>query len=143
MYMQYKQSVAIVAAFILGFTSCRSGDQEDLTPFEKPEPLFVVQSADTAQLFKDILGTVNSFGFTITRNNNKEGVIEAFRRTRNEYDKIIIWMERNFSEPLKYVKVYFSFGRFIGPHRIKIDSIEEDKHVGMLKNSLMALSNMR
>jgi len=138
----HRQLIAIVAAFVLAIAGCTPGDQEDLTPFERPEPLFLVRSADTVRLFKEISGTVQGYGFTVTRNSSKEGVIEAFRRTQNEYDKIIIWMERDFSEPTKYVKVYFSFGRFFGLHRIKIDSAEEGKHVGMLKNSLRALSNL-
>jgi hypothetical protein len=139
----------VIFLFFVTVNGCGLIDRGDPTPFAAPVPLFVVETADVRYLLSNISVTVNNFGFNITNIDTLGGLIEATRHAQNEYDNVIIWMDRDLNDP-KYVKVFFLFGRFSGIQdggsglrRILIDSVEEEKHVGMLKKSLISLSSSK
>ncbi len=122
----------------------------DPTPLELPKPLMVIPTDTPSSLLKIITDTLKVYKYQITRSDFKEYIIEAKRNIKSnsqDYDKIIIWLERDFNEPLKFIKLYFIHGRYLkivsqktSIERIYINASQEDAYVGKLKKALIAIS---
>jgi hypothetical protein len=127
----------------------------DNTILERPTPLFNMQSnlgesSIGSDLLNEISDTLKRFNFDIMKLDNRDMQIESTRKispNRDDFDKVIIWIEKDFRMPDRYVKVYFAFGRFMNIvssdtkiRRIEITKIQEDKIVGDLKKSLISIS---
>ena len=123
----------------------------DPMPLARPVPLAVLKPHDPAMLLEQIVTTVKGAGFSITRIDENDQVIEAKRvdaAPSKNYDRVIVWLERDFRDPLKTIKVFFLYGRYEeivsttrSVERIAISPDREDQRVGALKQSLMSGGN--
>jgi hypothetical protein len=119
-------------------------------PLARPKYLTVIQTEDPATLLRTIVDTVRKAGFQIGQMDVKEQQFEATKNdtaSSKNYDRVIVWLERDVQEPAKYVKVYFLYGRYeeIMAEKMKISRVElfpheEEEHIGKLKQEILALS---
>ena len=98
-----------------------------------------------------ISDSVQHAGYKVNSFNVREAALEATKpddaQSKN-YDKIIIWLERDFQEPSKFIKLYMLYGRYEylfaqrrDVYRIQINQLFEDARVGKLKQSLLRLGS--
>jgi hypothetical protein len=121
----------------------------DPTPLVRPSPLAVLQTPEPAGVLNRIAVIVRSQGFIVSQLNVADQVIEARRpdpARAKAYDKVLIWLERDFNEPAARVKIFFFYGRYEeilasrrDVYRVEVSSAEEDAHVGTLKQALLSL----
>ena len=119
-------------------------------PFGRPKYLTVIQTNNASTLLRTISDLVKKEGFRIDQLDVKEQQLEATRQDNvpsKNYDKVIIWLEKDFQDPDKYIKVYFLYGRFMeilaeekGVYRVKVTDSAEEGRIGKLKQSIIALS---
>jgi hypothetical protein len=122
----------------------------DNTPLERPQPLFIMEHDSGSQLLTQISDTLKQHGFEIVKLDKRDMLIESTKRIsdhREDYDKVIIWLERDYMMPENYIKVYFLFGRFLEIvsfetriKRIEISTVQEENIIGELKKSLISIS---
>lgn len=121
----------------------------DNTELKRPEPLFSIESNAGKELLIQISDTLKLFGFKNVKLDNRNMVIESKKMiAEKDFDKIIIWLEWDYSFPNKIINVYLLFGRFryiisyqSKIRRIEISDIEEDNIIGELKRSLISINN--
>lgn len=141
--------------FVLIFSFKISWSQEpappvDPTPLERPLPLHIMK-IDTNFILLDLIAdTLENYKFNIVRRDDREQLIEAQRLdapNSKDHDKVLIWLERDFQEPQKYLKIFFQYGRYLliwsDVKRIKVDSDEEAERVGKLKNAIISISKRK
>jgi hypothetical protein len=119
-------------------------------PFGRPKYLTIIQTNNASTLLKTISEMVKKEGFKIDQLDIKEQQLEATRQDSapaKNYDKVILWLEKDFQDPDKFVKVYFLYGRFMeilaeekGVYRVKLTDSAEESRIGKLKQSIIALS---
>ena len=119
-------------------------------PLSRLEPIVVIQSSNGIRLLEIISDTIKHAGFKINRLDRGVLLIVATRADdapSKDYDQILIWLERDFKEPLKFISLYFLYGRFEeilakekGVYRIIVDTSFEEERVGKLKQALISLS---
>ncbi len=125
----------------------------DNTILSRPEPLFVIENVSGTKLLEEISDTLKSNGFSIVKFDNRDMQIESIKNIEQDsgnYDKVIIWFERDFFLPEKFIKIYLMFGRFLvvvssetRVRRIEVSDIQEENIIGGLKRSLISISNKR
>lgn len=118
-------------------------------PLERPKYLAVIQTENAAPLLGRISDLVKREGFNIDQVDAKDQQLMATRRDgpqSKSYDKVIIWLERDFQEPDKFVKIFFLYGRYMevlgaeaGIHRVKIPYSVEEERIGKLRQSVSSL----
>ena len=128
---------------------------EDPTPLKPPKPLVRIEASNDSTLWKAILNILKKFEFKLTNLDSKENVIEATRYHKSvgdllpsrDYDSVIIWLERDFDEPNKYIKIYLAYGLYSnvladisGARRFKTSPLWEEKNIGKLKEALVSIS---
>ena len=121
----------------------------DPTPFERPIPLSIVK-VDTHFILLDVIAdTLESYKFDIVRKDEREQLIEAKRLDKpdsKDHDKVLIWLERDFQEPQKYVKIFLQYGRYLeiwsDVKRIKINPEVENERIGKLKKAIISISKL-
>lgn len=121
----------------------------DNTELKRPEPLFSIESNAGKELLIQISDTLKLFGFKNVKLDNRNMVIESKKMiAEKDFDKIIIWLEWDYSFPNKIINVYLLFGRFryiisyqSKIRRIEVSDIEEDNIIGELKRSLISINN--
>jgi len=123
----------------------------DPNPLKRPTPLVVVKTDDAEALLKSIVDAVKNAGFDITTADFREAMIEAQKQDNQPskgYDRVIIWLERDFLDPSKFVKLYFLYGRYeslLGAekkiYRIKVAESYEEEKVGKFKQFLISIAN--
>ena len=147
----------ILITFSITFANCQdAAPPVDNTELERPESLFGINFSrgdfvPGEELLTEISDTLKKFNFEIIKHDTRDMQIEATRKitpTREDYDKVIIWLERDFLMPENYIKVYFLFGRFLKIissdtkiRRIELTNMEENEIVGDLKTSLISISH--
>lgn len=150
--MQSKKSVFIL--FIMILITTNSWTQEpapplDPAPLERPLPLSIME-IDTNFILLDLIAdTLESYKFNIIRRDDREQLIEAQRLDTpdsKDHDKILIWLERDFQAPQKYVKIFLQYGRYLKiwseVKRIKVDPDEETERIGKLKKAIISISKL-
>jgi hypothetical protein len=140
--------VAAIAALCLpGRTSAQALFAPDPTPLERPAPLKTLKSGDTAKICDAIAKALTDNGFKVTNQDCDVGDFEATKKTSTagEFDKVLIWLERDFEKPKDAVKLYFRYGRYETlaghpePVRIRTTATDEERNVGALKEALTSL----
>lgn len=119
----------------------------DPTPLERPAPLKVLKSGDTAKICDAIAKAVTDSGFKLTNQDCDVGELEATKNTNSagEFDKVLIWLEHDFEKPKDVTKIYFEYGRFetllghVEPVRIRTTAADEERNAGALKEALKSL----
>lgn len=154
-----KKHVLIFVTLLLLFSASSLKGQApappiDNAPLERPNYLtiFKIKNGDSESYFTAILDSVKKYGFSIVQNDLKEKLIVAEKHVGFEsknYDKIIIWFERDFQQPLVYVKVFLLCGRYkyiigakSGVFRIQLSKIEEELLFKELTYSIKSISNI-
>jgi len=163
--MQSKKGVFILFIMILITTNCWTQDPApsppsppppapapplDPNPLERPLPLSIMK-IDTNFILLDLIAdTLESYKFNIVRRDDKEEVLEAKRvdtPDSKDHDKVLIWLERDFQEPQKYVKIFLQYGRYLkiwsDVKRIKVDPDEETERIGKLKKAIISISKLK
>lgn len=121
----------------------------DNTELKRPEPLFSIESNAGKELMTQISDTLKLFHFENVRKDNRNMIFEFKKNLKEkDFDKIIIWFERDYSFPDKIINVYLLFGRFryifsneSKIRRIEVSDNEEDNIIGELKKSLISINN--
>jgi len=120
----------------------------DPTPLERPSAATVARTRDATVLFTAVGKVVTDNGFTILSQDARSGTMAATKSDEGSgenYDKVIVWLERDFQQPSEFVNIYFQYGRFekifgrSEPARIKISTQDEQRRVGQLKQALLSL----
>jgi hypothetical protein len=138
---------AIAALCFPGLTPAQTPYKTDPTPLERPAPLKTLKTGDAAKLCDAIAKALTDNGFNVTNQDCDIGEFEATKKTTTdgEFDKVVIWLERDFEKPNDAIKLYFRYGRFetlLGhpePVRISTTPADEDRNVGPLKEALKSL----
>jgi len=119
-------------------------------PLTRPQYLVVVSSSDVKELMKTIFDTITQAGFKIDHLDSKELQLEAIRPDHppsKDYDKVLLWLERDFQEPLRYVRIYLLYGRYEEiwgkVSRVEVSPSWEEDRIGGLKQSLISLFNSK
>jgi hypothetical protein len=155
-FSEYKmKNVYRIGLFIMLFLITGSlfaqqpGPQINEEPLQRPKPLVVLETNQPTVLMERIKTTIVNNGFKIDQVDMREQYLEATKLDGPEsknYDKIIVWLERDIEYPNRYLKVYFLYGRYIemisrklDVYRIKITPSEEEGRIGQLKQSLISI----
>jgi hypothetical protein len=143
-------SVIIAATGALcfpGLTPAQTPFKTDPVPLERPAPLRTLKTGDATRICDAILKALTDNNFKVTNQDCDVGEFAATRKTSTdgEFDKVLIWLERDFEKPKEAIKLYFRYGRFetlLGhpePVRISTTAADEERNVGALKEALMSL----
>ncbi|MGH7491167.1 MAG: hypothetical protein ACREOO_02105 [bacterium] len=150
--MRKKLILAAVCTGVIGLLDARAQQPAppiDHTPLARPRPAGVFQTNDVQKLLRMISDSVQHAGYKVNSFDVREAALEATKpddaQSKN-YDKVIIWLERDVQEPAKFVKLYMLYGRYEyllaqrrDVYRIQIDQTFEQARVGKLKESLLML----
>lgn len=119
-------------------------------PVVRPRYLTIIQTGDAEKLLKTISDIVMQGGFRVELLDPREQQLEATRADDVQskgYDKVTIWLERDFHEPYKYVKLFFFYERYREIlawkkdfYSVVISPSEEEERIGKLRQSLISLS---
>lgn len=150
--MQSNKGVFIL--FLMLLITANSWAQEaapplDPTPLERPIPLSIIKVDSNLALLDIIADTLAIYKFDLVRRDDREQVIEAKRMDAanlKDHDKVLIWLEKDFQEPEKYIKIYCQYGRFLkiwdDVKRVKVDAGEETERIGKLKQAIISISKL-
>jgi hypothetical protein len=123
----------------------------DNAPFQKPVYFSLIKTKNTNidEVLDSIAGRVIKAGYEVIARNVKEQQIEAEKkdsRNNDSYDRIIVWIERDFEKPNEIIKVYLLCGHFeyiLGAeskiYRIKINDIEENQRFNAVKKEIRSI----
>ena len=150
--MQTQKAIALLCLMMLFAANCWTQEPApplDPTPLERPIPLSIVKIDIHFILLDVIADTLESYKFDIVRKDEREQLIEAKRLDSpdsKDHDKVLIWLERDFQEPQKYVKIFLQYGRYLeiwsDVKRIKINPEEENERNGKLKKAIISISKL-
>jgi len=142
----------ILAALLLYLLPETSRAQQpvpvDPNPLERPSSMTVAKARDATALFATVAKVIGDNAFTIVSQDIREGTIVATKADQgsaNNFDRVIVWLERDFQAPSEFVNIYFLYGRFekvfghSEPVRIKVSAQDEQLRVGKLKRALLTL----
>jgi hypothetical protein len=124
------------------------GRPVDPTPLARPEPLVTLETAKPAELLGRLRSLVTAKGFAVKERKDADFYFAAQRPDGPaDYDRILVWLERDAREPQKAVHVHLLYGRFEemwvasgrGIHRVKVDEPFEDERIGNLKEAILNL----
>jgi|GEM_PF-6900471 len=120
------------------------GAVEDTTPLERPRPVLQVKTQTPSDILQRIVDVVITNGYAIQESDGSS--IDATKRDSNEsenYDRVIIWLERDFDRPSEIVKVFLIYGRFellwgnqIETVRIHLTEVEARNRVSDLRAAI-------
>jgi hypothetical protein len=148
MRMRPSLIIAVVAGLLFPkLATAQALFTPDPTALERPAPLKTLKTPDTAKVCEAITKTLAGNGFKTTHDDCDLGEFEATKKTNaaGEFDKVVIWLERDFEKPSQALRLYFLYGRFETlaghqePVRIKTTSVDEERNAGALKEALMSL----
>jgi hypothetical protein len=130
-----------------GRTPAQALFKTDPTPLERPAPLKTLKSGDAAKICDAIGKALTDNGFKAANQDCDSGEFEATKKTNaaGEFDKVLIWLERDFEKPKEVIKLYFLYGRYETlaghpePVRIVTNPADELQNVGALKDALTSL----
>jgi hypothetical protein len=150
--MQAQNGLSLLCFMMLFAANCWTQEPApplDPTPLERPIPLSIVKIDIHFILLDVIADTLESYKFDIVRKDEREQLIEAKRLDSpdsKDHDKVLIWLERDFQEPQKYVKIFLQYGRYLeiwsDVKRIKINPEEENERNGKLKKAIISISKL-
>jgi len=140
----------VIAVFALSLPVTASGQAiftTDPNPLERPAPLKTIKSGDSAKICDAVSKILKSNNFDIKDQDCDLGQFEATRKTGStgEFDKVLIWLERDFAKPKDVIKLFFLYGRFEtlaghqDPVRIKAPPDLEDQ-IHNLKDALISVT---
>jgi hypothetical protein len=143
------QAIQLIAFLMFLAAPSASGQAlivTDPNPLARPSPLTAYEIGDAAKVFSAVSKVLADNGFKPVRADSSLGELEETRPDQGNYDKILLWLERDFARPEKSVRLYFTYGRFekvVGRGeavRVKASPEDEDKRVGAVKQALLSLS---
>lgn len=124
--------------------------QIDPNPLVRPEALVSVSSTDPVGLLNKAHEKVAAAGYEIVRVDVSAGTLEAKRAdstSSKDYDKIILWLERDLREPDRYMKLYLQYGRYEeilaarrDVYRVVVTRAFEDARTAPIRIALIALA---
>jgi hypothetical protein len=122
----------------------------DPAPLARPEPLVSIDTARPAELLGRLRSLAAAKGFGIKERKDAELFFAAQRPDGpTDYDRILVWLERDARDPLKTVHVHLLYGRFEemwvssgrGVHRVQVDDEFIDGRIGAFKEAIYNLSS--
>ena len=102
---------------------------------EKPKPFLSLEVSDIKLFFIEAVDICKRYSFKITTANTPEGIIRGRRSlSKNEYEEILIWIERDYHDPQKIIHIYLKRGLFLRKAIGKIcpcmvDSVEKNNFI--------------
>lgn len=140
-------AAAIAGLCFTSLTTAQALFTPDPIPLERPTPLKTLKSGDSTKICDAVIKALTDSSFKVTNQDCDVGEFEATKRTNStgEYDKVLIWLERDFEKPKDAIKLYFLYGRFetlaghTEPVRIRTTPADEERNVGALKEALTSL----
>jgi hypothetical protein len=126
----------------------------DPTPLERPQYVTIISihKEDADKVLEIIADTLRKCGYSNVHSDIKEQKLEAekhdFQDARN-YCKVLLWLERDFQEPEKFIKVFLQCGRYefmiagtSGSYRVVMTESMEEQYFGKLRNSIESISKI-
>src|SRR5262245_26925276 len=126
------------------------GRPVDSSPLARPEPLVSIDTAKPAELMGRLRSLAATKGFVVKERKDAEFFFAAQRPDGpTDYDRILVWLQRDAREPMKTVHVHLLYGRFEemwvssgrGVHRVQVDDEFIDERIGALKQAIYNLSS--
>jgi hypothetical protein len=119
-------------------------------PLERPVRLRSFRSLVPTVVLSLIRDSVTKRGFAIVERDDDNLTFAAQHPDapgRPDYDKLLVWLERDAVAPLTRLHLYLLYGRFEdvwvssrrGIHRVQVDSDFRDRHIGPILTLLFAL----
>jgi hypothetical protein len=121
----------------------------DPAPLARPASLTVYQTGDAPKVYRSVAKLLTDSGYSLKQLDPTVGELEATRGEGDAsggFDRLVIWLERDFDKPTEYIRLYLLFGRYAKvfghtePMRIKLTATDEANRVGKLKQALLSLS---
>ena len=121
----------------------------DPRPLERPTPFAFVDTGDSARILPGIAAVLIDFGYSIQV--IEKALIDAKRLDSldpqdddQDYDRVIVWLERDFDRPLERLNVYLLYGRYemiwgetTRIFRIMLSEEDEAARVGALRSAII------
>ena len=122
----------------------------DPAPLERPAKLRSFRSALPTALLALLRDSVARHGYLIVERDDDNLTFAAKHPdtpARPDYDKLLVWLERDATDPMTRLHLYLLYGRFEevwvasrrGIHRVQVDDDFRDEHVGSILALLLAL----
>lgn len=122
--------IALMPVSVRYFTRAQAFFQPDPTPLEKPRPLISLE-LDPANAHEKVVKALGSQEFSHDTEDSRTGSIEARGpdpRTPGAFDRVIIWLERDYQEPSKRANMNLSGLTGDGnPTRVMLDGRLKDR----------------
>jgi len=120
------------------------------TPLARPETLVSISSDNPVKVLETVRQTISAAGYEIVRIDPLAGTLEATRAdsgSSKDYDKIVLWLERDLREPTRYINLYLLYGRYEeilaarrDIYRVVVSSAFEAERTAPIRKALMALA---
>src|SRR5262245_2545738 len=143
----------LLLSLLSGWTSLSAhspGRHLDPAPLARSEPLVSIDTTKPTELLSKLRSLAVAKGFGIKERKDAEFFFAAQRPDGpTDYDRILVWLERDAREPQKTVHVHLLYGRFEemwvssgrGVHRVQVDDEFIDERIGALKQAIYNLSS--
>jgi len=85
---------------------------EDPTPLMRPRPLCSMKGSNPRAAVARLTALLASNGFTLEEASDVTGEIHARAKLTDGEERVVIWIERDLSQPLLSFTVYLQSGRY-------------------------------
>ncbi len=117
----------------------------------RPKPIVVIETAAPLEIFGRMKGLIEDAGFNVENWDPREPFLQANRLAADSkkegFDRIVSWLERDFRDPDKFIKIYLVYAKYekISKrkstfYRVEIDKIIEEQEIGELRQAIIGLS---
>lgn len=143
---------AIVVVFLglalsgVPVTAQQPGKPEDPRELARPVSLCNIKRTDPRAALQELLSLVEGAGFTITVVHWNQGDLEASKPDGSASDRLVLWIERDLTEPTTRLNVYVAYGRYeqfwgaLDLKRVVVDAKFEESRIGTLKQRIVKLA---
>ncbi len=152
--MNVKQlAVILFSIFFSQIAFSQRAAQIDARPLERSKAMISIKTSDPRDLLVKIGSVLSDNGFQVLLMDVNTGDIDATRADRigtGNYDRIVIWLERDFTSPGDWVKLFLNYGRYeivLGKgnkaQRIIIDEQKASARIVTVTKAIMDLATIR
>ena len=124
----------------------------DPTPLARPEAVATLHASAPVTLLQRLRQIVTTKGFTVVERDDDANFFAAERKdsgASKDYDRVLLWLERDTRDPLHLLHVHLLYGRFEdvwvasrrGVHRVRVDPDYEAGRIGAVRTAILALAD--